>query len=104
MDQQLFGVGGAGEPADGIAGQAQFGRDRADAVSLGQQPVDRRIALAGPLSNAPASRRGRGRRDRRLGVIGPAFWLFTCHGRDGHAQAPAVPGNGSLGSFAEVVP
>src|SRR5215468_10277262 len=53
MNQELFGVGGAGEPADGVAGQAQLGGDREDAVAVGQQLVDRRVALVSPLRDPP---------------------------------------------------
>jgi hypothetical protein len=102
MHQQLLGVSGAGEPADGVAGQAQFGRDRAGAVSLGQHPVHRCVALPRPLGHPAAPPHSVRRGGRRAGGIGTV--LLAGRGCGGRGQAAAVPGDRPLGGLAEVVP
>jgi hypothetical protein len=46
---QFLPGGGAGETADGVAGQAQFPRDRALRAALVDQGVHGLVALAGPV-------------------------------------------------------
>jgi hypothetical protein len=64
VDQEFLGAVGAGEPADGVAGQVKLAGDRLDAVAVGQQRVDGGMSLAGadrdpvvPVGGRPGLRR-----------------------------------------------
>jgi hypothetical protein len=98
-DEQLFGAGGAGEPADGVAGQAQRGGDLAEAASAGQHPVHVGVPAPRPVRDPPAARDG-GRRGRLRCRRGG-----SCSLRGGRCrQVLPVPGNRALHRLAEVVP
>ena len=56
VDEQLFGAGGAGEPADGVAGQAQHGGDLAEAAPAGQHPVHVGVPAPRPVRDPPGAR------------------------------------------------
>jgi hypothetical protein len=58
------------------------------------------MALVGPLGDAPAACLGH----RRAEVRSLDCRLLTGRGGDGRRQAAAMPGNGPLGGFAQVVP
>ena len=68
VDQELFRAVGAGEAADGIAGQPEFGGNLAQGAALGQAPVHVGVAGAGPVRDRPRPQdcgcRGRLRRCR----------------------------------------
>ena len=101
VDEQLLGAGGAGEPADGVAGQAELGGDSRQAAALGQQLVHVGVPAAGPA-----------RRSARCGAAGAAVCRRGCRPRrpaarrcrTAAAQVLAVPGDRPLDGLAEVVP
>ncbi len=99
LDEQLPGVGGAREPADGVAGQAQLGGDIAEGAARGEQSVHVRVPGAGPVGDPPGPRcRGRqGRLRWQLGGRGRGL------GR-GRRKVLPVPGDRPLDGLAEVMP
>lgn len=101
---EVFGGGGAGEFAHGVAGQAQFLGDRALTVAPVEQVVDCSVALAGAVRVAVG-------RPHRLAGPGGAlqFGDRGCRGRrsgdvGGFAQVGGVAGDAFVDGFAEVVP
>src|SRR5215472_11810442 len=63
VDELFLGAGGAGEPADGVTGQAQLGGDLAEAAAGGQQPVHVGVPAPRPVRDPPGARDG-GQRHR----------------------------------------
>jgi hypothetical protein len=81
VDEELFGAGGAGEAADGVAGQAEGGGDLAVVAVLGQQPVD--VGVPGRVRPAILPDRG-GSGDgsgRGAGAAGTSADAATAAGR-----------------------
>jgi hypothetical protein len=97
-DEQLGGVGGAGEPAHGVAGQAELGGDRGQGPTGGEQPVDIGVPAAGPLGDPDACGRGGRVRGARLVLDGRAIRAGRC------GQVLAVPRDCPLDGLAQVVP
>ncbi|MGW1729392.1 hypothetical protein ACWCQK_42320, partial [Streptomyces sp. NPDC002306] len=101
---ELVGGVGAGESAHGAAGQAQFLRDCALAISPVEQFVDCSVAIASAVRvsvGGPGRLAGpggllqfgnRGRRGRLCGDVG------------GFAQVGGVAGDALVDGFAQVVP
>jgi hypothetical protein len=97
--EQFFGAGGAGEPADGVAGKAELDGDIAE-VPPGQQPVHAGVPGPGPVCDPPCPRRRwcgrRGRLGSRVRSRGRR--------RASRRQVLPVPGDGAFHGVAEVVP
>jgi hypothetical protein len=53
VDQELFGCCGAGEAADGVAGQAEDAGDGPQVMALGAQVVHGGVPLADPVGERP---------------------------------------------------
>jgi hypothetical protein len=102
VDQELLRVGGAGEPADGIAGQAQLKTDGPDGAPVGEQLVDGGVALPGPDRSAVTAYWPGWHRRRHPGQGTTAVGHRFCRGDS--VKAAAVPGHSPLSSLAEVVP
>jgi hypothetical protein len=96
-------VSGAGEPADGVAGQAEVGGDRADTTAFSPQLADG-VPLAGPGSHpvaATGDRRNGRRRAVLEGAAGDGWWVLR---RGRSLQVLAVPGDGAFHRLAQVLP